>query len=402
MSGTRLSATALIATGLFFTGVTYASTLNYAAIVGIDTLGIPNSRYALLLMIASLASAAASVALGHISDRIPDRRILVIACALMGALGFGLIFVFQNQAAFIFAVCVIMPFGGALFSQSFSFSRAYYNVRNPERAELMVSLLRTVFAVAWAIVPPFVGWIAATTSVFNVYGVAALAYLVVAAIYGVLLLNDDARIGMRGRKGEAPAALVKASIAPAVVVGIVGCALIAAATQLNNVTVPLLITATLRGSYSELGIFAGLAAGIELPFMVLWGFSLRWLSKHTIIAAAGVLYAVYLVLLSRAGSVTDVLWLQVINGPATAALMSIPISYLQDAIRGRVGLSTSLLDVVTVTSVMASAALFGALTAASADYRLVIVVAALLSAAGAIVLFLAHRALPASAVPEPE
>jgi hypothetical protein len=88
----------------------------------------------------------------------------------MGALGFGIIFTFHSQIAFIVAICVIMPFGGALFSQSFSYSRSYYNVRHPERAEFMVTILRTIFSVAWVIVPPIVGWFAATTTVFNAYG----------------------------------------------------------------------------------------------------------------------------------------------------------------------------------------------------------------------------------------
>ena len=139
----RPPVTALIATSLFFTGVTYASTLNYTAIVGIDTLGIPNAFYSMLLMAASLVGAAASVILGYISDKVPDRRILVIGCALMGAFGFGLIFVFRSPVAFVVAIGVIMPFGGALFSQSFSFARAYNNIHNPSRAEFLTSMLRT-------------------------------------------------------------------------------------------------------------------------------------------------------------------------------------------------------------------------------------------------------------------
>ena len=98
MSATaRLPVTTLIGTSLFFTGVTYAATLNYGAIVGIDTLGIPNAVYSMLLMAASLVGAAASVILGYVSDKLPDRRILVIACALLGALGFGLIFEMQDS-----------------------------------------------------------------------------------------------------------------------------------------------------------------------------------------------------------------------------------------------------------------------------------------------------------------
>ena len=399
MSATaRLPVTTLIGTSLFFTGVTYAATLNYGAIVGIDTLGIPNAVYSMLLMAASLVGAAASVILGYVSDKLPDRRILVIACALMGALGFGLIFVLRNQIAFIAAVCVIMPFGGALFSQSFSFARAYNNIHHPARAEFLTSILRTVFSVAWVIVPPVVGWYAATTTVFNTYGVAAVAYLVCAAIFLVLLRNPEARVGRPSSGAGQADPLAKARIEPAILCGIVGVTLIFTAIQIRTVAIPLLITSTLRGSFADLGIFAGLAAALELPFMVAWGYALRWLSKHTIIICGALLYAVYLILISRAGSMAEVLWLQLLNGPATAALLTIPISYLQDAIRGRVGLSTSLLDVTHVVASIVSATLFGVLTGSVQNYPQLMVVAAGMAAAGAAIVFAAHRLLP-QAVP---
>jgi SET family sugar efflux transporter-like MFS transporter len=397
----RLPVTALIGASLFFTGVTYASTLNYGAIVGIDTLGIPNGLYSVVLTVSSLAGAAASVALGYISDKIPDRRVIVIGTALMGALAFGVIFLFRTQLAFILAVCVIMPFGGALFSQSFSYGRGYFNARHPSRAEFMITILRTIFSVAWVIVPPIVGWYAAVTTVFNAYGVAAIAYLVCAAIFAVLLGNPYAKIGVAAAKeGEpAPAALAKARMEPAVIGGIIGITLIFTAVQIRTVTIPLLITSTLEGSYADLGIFAGLAAALELPFMVAWGYALRWVSKHTIIICGALLYAVYLVLISRAGSVSDVLWLQLLNGPATAALLTIPISYMQDAIKGRVGLSTSLLDVTHVAAGLATAGLFGVLTATNQDYPLLFVVAAGIAAGGAVILFTAHRVLRAAPAP---
>jgi len=390
----RLPVIALIGTSLFFTGVTYASTLNYGGIVGIDTLGIPNAFYSMLLMVASLVGAAASVILGYISDKLPDRRILVIGCALMGALGFGLIFVLRNQLAFIVAVGAIMPFGGALFSQSFSFARAYNNIHDPARAEFLTSMLRTVFSVAWVIVPPVVGWYAAATTVFNAYGIAAVAYLVCALVFAILLRNPAAKVGIAPRAAGLPAPLAKARIEPAILGGIVGVTLIFTAVQIRTVTIPLLITSTLHGSFTDLGIFAGLAAALELPFMVAWGYALRRLTKHTIIIIGALLYAVYLVLISRAGSVTEVLWLQLLNGPATAALITIPISYLQDAIKGRVGLSTSLLDVTHVVAAIVSATLFGVLTGTVQNYPQMMVAAAGISAAGAAILFAAHRLLP--------
>ena len=124
----------------------------------------------------------------------------------------------------------------------------------------------------------------------------------------------------RAKAGEPAAPLAKARIEPAILGGIIGVTLIFTAVSVRTVTIPLLITSTLKGSYADLGIFAGLAAALELPFMVAWGYALRWVSKHTIIICGALLYAVYLVLISRATSVTEVLWLQLLNGPATAAL----------------------------------------------------------------------------------
>lgn len=57
MRSNTAPATALIGAGVFFSGVSYASTLSYGAIVGIETLGIPNASYAFLLMVSSIFGA---------------------------------------------------------------------------------------------------------------------------------------------------------------------------------------------------------------------------------------------------------------------------------------------------------------------------------------------------------
>ncbi len=65
-----------------------------------------------------------------------------------------------------------------------------------------------------------------------------------------------------------------------------------------------------------------------------------------------------------------------LNGPGLPLLLTIPISYLLDAIKGRVGLSTSLLDVSHVVAGLDfPAALFRLLTAVVQDYWLMVVAA---------------------------
>jgi hypothetical protein len=260
----------------------------------------------------------------------------------------------------------------------------------------MVSMLRTLFAVAWVIVPPIAGMIAARYSVFDVFALSACAYFTCAGLYGLLLLDPIAKVGRQPAvAGEADTGRDTTGIPLPMRFGIAGVVLINIAIALNTTTAPLAIVTNFGGTVADVGIYAGLAALLEVPCMLLWGIAgTRW-PKHALIVASGLVYSLYLLLLGHAGSVAAVLWLQGLNAIATAGLMSIPISYLQDAIRGRVGLSTSLIDVVGVIARVAAAGLF-ALVAGGANYPAVFLVASAFALAGAAVLFGAHaRLLPA-------
>ena len=386
----RIPMTALIAANLFFNGTSYAATLPYAGIAAIEGLGFSTTDYALLLSVGAVVGLVASVAMGYLSDRIGDRRLLVLFAALMGALGFGLVYAMPSALTYIIAYCVLMPFGGALFSQSFGYARAYYNVRQPERAEFMITVLRMVFSASWVLMPPVAGWVAATYQVFDVYGLAAAAYLGSGLIFLILLREPSARIGTAETKASGEVAA--GGIAPAMLMGIGGIVLINVALRLSGTAAPLAIVGDNGGTVADVGGNSGLAALLEIPFTLAWGFAAKRWRKHTLIVCCGLIYAVYMFLFTQAHSVSDVLWLQVINAVAVAGLMSIPISYMQEAIRGRVGLSTSLLDVSFVLAGLLSAGIFG-VVATGAGYVPLFWIAGGLSIAGAVVLFVAHRVI---------
>jgi len=386
----KLPVTALLSGSLFFTGITWASTLPYAGIVAVDVLGIDTGSYALLMTISSLVGALASVGLGYFSDKVRDRRLLVIGCALLGALGFGLIYALRSPFAYALAYCVMMPLGFALFSQTFSYARTFYNLNRPERAEFMNSVLRSIFTIAWVIVPPLAGWLAAAYTPFDVYGVSALAYFCCALIFGLMLSDPATRIGADSRSRDgAPLPAVANHIELPMLLGIGGVVLVKVAIALHTTAAPLAITNNLSGTLADVGIYASLGALLEVPCMLAWGLAAQRLPKWLLIATATAIYALYLFLLGQAGTVTDLLWLQVLKAISTSALLSITISYMQDAIRGRIGLSTSLLDVVGVGSNMAAAALF-AVFAAGGSYLTTFVVGGWLALASVVVLVFAH------------
>ena len=122
----QLFVTGLLAASRLLSVVSSSAITPYRGVVAVEALGMSNSAYAAIITFNAVATALASLVMGHLSDRTRDRRLLVIFSAVMGGLAYGLIWLLPGQSSYLIAFCVILPFGGALFSQSFGFSRAYY------------------------------------------------------------------------------------------------------------------------------------------------------------------------------------------------------------------------------------------------------------------------------------
>lgn len=387
MTNSRI--TGLLATNIFLSGAAFAAMTPYRAIVGVETLGLSNAAFGLVMALNALGGSAIAVLLGWLSDKVKDRRLLVLLCAIGGALGFVLVWAVRTPVGFATAFCLLVPFGNALFSQSFSYSRAFFDREQPDRSQLIMSLLRSVFTVAWIIVPPLAGWLAAQTSAYAVFSISAIAHVGCTLAIALLWSQKNSVIGMDGTAAQS---LPPAKVATGHRIGVVGVALSMVALQLNISVLPLVIVSDLSGTLGQVGINSALAAAIEVPVMIGWGYlALRW-RKERILSLACFVFAVYFVLLNFADSFLHVLMLQVPAAIAIAALLSINISYLQEAIPGRVGLSTSLVDVTNVVASLAAAAIFAANP--WQNYVPLMGIAAVLCIAGSIALSLARNLSP--------
>lgn len=385
----RIPIVGILGLCLFLTGVASAAVTPYRGIVAIDGLGMSNQLYAIVLAVSSVGAALASLTLGYLSDKVADRRALVLACALLGAVAYGLIFLVPTQWVYTVAVCVILPFGAALFSQSFAYARAYLTQAHPARAEFMISTLRSVFTVAWIVTPPAIGWAAATYSVFHVFLVASIAQLCCMIVFATLWFRQASRIAVPSAKQVASDSAGSA-LSRGRAIGLAGVAMLRIASVLNLTVFPLVVVTDVGGSLTDLGIAASIAAILEVPLMLAWGHAATRWPKEPIIILNGMIFALYLVLLHAAGSMMDVFLLQILNAISTAALLSLTISYVQETIRGRIGLSTSLLDVMAVVATFATAGLFAVL-AKPDSYSNVLLAGGAISAVGAGVLLVGWR-----------
>ena len=381
----------ILSLNIFFAGAGNAATFPFRAIIGVEALELSNMTYAAVMAINAFAGAAAGVALGWLSDKINDRRWLVILCALVGAVGFWLVWAWQSPFAFITAHCLLLPFSNALFSQTFAYSRAYLDQEVPDRAELILSFLRTIFTIAWVVFPPVAGWLAAQNSSFSVFAFAAGTHIAFTLLFRLLWTQPSTRIGQASKKVEAYASttLPKAYISNPYKIGILGIILGSVALQLNITALPLVIMQDLGGTLEQVGINASVAAAVEVPCMVAWGYLALRMSKETILATSSAIFALYLGLMSIAETVLQVLFLQGLAALAVAALLSINISYLQEAIKGRLGLSTSLVDVSRVLSTLGASIVFA--LHQGEYYASLLEIAAIIALGGAGLMLVARR-----------
>ncbi|ODT75810.1 MAG: hypothetical protein ABS76_33110 [Pelagibacterium sp. SCN 64-44] len=375
---------------MFFAGVTYAATLPYASLVGVDTLGMSPAFFATIMSSGAIIGTFVALGLGYLSDKLPDRRLLVLLTALAGIVAHGLIYLWPSQASFAIALALIMPVAGASYGQSFGYLRVYYLKHKPQSVDFMVTVLRTVFTLAWIVVPPLAGWIAAEFSIFDVYLVSALSYAGIAGIFALLMTDPHTAVQMPPPvRAEGASWLSMFALRPGILAGLVGLIVMSGAMRLMTLTMALFIVSDLGGTVTDVGLYAGITAATEAPFMLLLAYLTTRISKETLLAGAGLVMALFIGLASQLTSVTTLFWMLFLNGLGTAALMSISISYVQDAIKGRVGLSTSLMDIVAIGAQLLGAGAFGIL-AANGDYRFALLVAAVLSLAGAAVMVLGN------------
>jgi MFS transporter, SET family, sugar efflux transporter len=390
MTEPRLPVTALLGANMFFSGVTYAATLPYASLVGVDTLGLPPSLFATIMATGAIVGTFVSLGLGYLSDKLPDRRRLVILTALAGILAHGLLYLWPSQLSFAIAMGLIMPFAGASYGQSFGYLRVFYVHHRPERVDFMVTSLRTVFTVAWIVVPPLAGWIAAEFSIFDVYLASALSYAVCAGIFLLLMTDPGTAVQVPAPvRAEGSSILSVFQLQPGILAGLLGLIVMTGAMRLMTLSIALFIVSDLGGSVTDVGLYAGITAATEAPLMLLLAWLTTKVTKETLLAGAGLVMALFMGLVSTLDDVPTLFWLLALNGLGTAALMSVNIPYVQDAIKGRVGLSTSLMDIVAIGANLFGAGSFG-LLASGGDYRFALAVAAACSVVGAAIMALGN------------
>lgn len=346
---------------------TYASTVPYQSIIGISELGMSDGAYSALVFAAAVVNVAISLTLGIWSDRLTERRPLVLALSVAGIIGFGSIALIHSPAIFIFSVLFLVPMSNSTYSLLFASVRARTNQLARGEAVAITSTVRALYSGSWAVAPGLVGLALVTSpSMTPAYAVAAVASLICFCLYFFFAPgNGPVRETIPNQPGFF--ASLKRVFAPDVFLRVFVMSLLLGLQRLNGMVSPLIIVHSIGGSVVDVGFLSGLTAFLEMPFMMMWGLAQRRFHTVHVLAFGTVLYCLYLVLLGFATAPWQLYALLGLNACGAAAILSLPITYLQDLIADRPGLGSSLISLNTFIGIGVAAGTF-ALGTAVTDY----------------------------------
>ncbi len=377
--------------GVFFVGIAFAAAQPYYSILGINELGLSDNAFAIMLMVGSFIGLIAGVVMGALSDMVRDRRSLLILQSVVAAAGYFLIYLLPDVRIYVLVFLFVMPFIGALSSGQFAAVRAATSELDGRKAVIINSNVRTLVAFAWIITPGVVGYMLTDAdTVSGAWAVSGAAVLLSAAASALLTPPIPNRAADESKLQQLKQAL-RAMSRFSIVIRVLAIACMAGVQSLSNVLYPLLVTGKLAGTTTDVGIIAGATAAAEIPFMLMWGWAASRFSNKTVLLAAGVIFAFYLTGLGLSTSVLQLYLLIPVSAAGAAAILSIPLSYMQDFFADKPGLAASLLSLLYFLSTWINSSSF-ALGTTISDYSGTALLAACVAVFGCVILILAERA----------
>lgn len=339
-------------------GFAGASTGPYASIIGIKEIGLSNVLYSSLIFCAAAVNVTVSILLGNLADRVGGYRRIMMTVCLFGIAGYGSIYFLPSIATFVIGMLLLVPIFNTLNALLFANVRVVTNTMPRHEVSRVNTGVRSMISLAWVLVPGLTGLVLThSQSRLAAYLFAALACLSCLVLISVYLPNQPKTEDAAANHLSHLAALTTVA-SPFVAMRIAALAFVTAMLHLNDALLSLIATGQAQGAMTDVGIVIGIVALIEIVFMMIWAQVVRRKGPMVGLMAGGSIYATYLCLLSFAHQPWHLYALSLISGIGAAALISIPITYLQDLLANRPGLGSALISVNIFVSAALSALMF--------------------------------------------
>ncbi|ANI30908.1 sugar transporter [Yersinia entomophaga] len=306
----------------------------------------------------AIAGITVSFVLAKRSDLRGDRRKLIMLCYLM-AVGNCLLFAFnRDYLTLITAGVLLASVANTAMPQIFALAREYAD-NSAKEVVMFSSIMRAQLSLAWVIGPPLSFMLALNYGFTLMFSVAAGIFV----LSGILVWFLLPSVPKAEVPKDAPVVInAKLFADKNVLLLFIASMLMWTCNTMYIIDMPLYITSDLGLPERLAGLLMGTAAGLEIPIMLLAGYSVKRFGMRKIMlfaVAAGIVFYVGLILFKFK---TALMLLQIFNAVFIGIVAGIGMLYFQELMPGRAGAATTLFTNSISTGVILAGILQGVLT----------------------------------------
>ncbi|WP_076485861.1 MFS transporter [Rhodobacter aestuarii] len=388
----RVPALRLAAALIALFGAHIATLVPYVSMLAVTRFGMSDHAFSVLLVVASFVGVAASVSFGIRADQRANRRRIALIVSGALTLGTALVTFFPIAPVFILAHALILPVSGAIFGQVFALARLAASTCPEAERPAVLSTLRALFALPWIIVLPIWSVVfRGDTPLTVIYPVCLAFAVLILGLTWAFWPRDGATAWSDAPSGLSFRASLREIAHPKVLVRVLALGTINGAVMLYMVVVGLVFAGIPYRGASDTALYAGIMAGLEVPFMLALPFMIGRIRQTWFIFIGTVLYAIHLAgipILAESPAV----WVLTISGAIGGAIvLTQPMAYLQDLMGDRPGAGASLMALQKLAGDGFSAASFALGTTLAVGYGLAAFIGAGLALTGATLLIVLDR-----------
>ena len=363
----------------------------FVSVLAVRAFGLGDAGYAAVMVTSTVVSVTAALYSGIRADQTANRREIALFSGGVTVVGVVVMTIVPSTLSFVLAHALLLP-ANSLFGQLFAQARVATATLAPAQRDGVQSTIRALLAVPFLVILPL--WSLAMARGVPVMTIYPVALVLGAAMLAVIWARWPSRTTMAGR--DAPSGLsLGAALAevatPGLALRILALGAVSAGGTAYWAVMGLALTPS-SGAGGNAALYAGLVAGLEVPFMLALPLLQGW-KRANLIAIGTALYGVHLVGIPLLAH-SPYLWALLIPGAAGGALtLTLPIVYLQDQLSARPGTAAGLMALMKVAGDALAAGSF-ALGTSLSGYTFAAVLAGLITLAGALALVLADAKRP--------
>lgn len=305
----------------------------------------------LFFSINALASIIGSYLLAKYSDNKGDRRKIAIFCCLMG-LANSLIFAYSRNYYVLITLGVFFAaLASAAMPQVFAMAREYAE-KSGRNAVAFNSLIRAQLSLAWVIGPPLSFGLAIHYGFTLMYLCAMSMFIISMFVVAVFLPPVEKKLISSLSPSQLATANQSIFTNHNVMCLLLSTIFMWTANMMYIIDMPIYVEKVLHLSDSLPGALMGLAAGIEIPVMIIAGYMVPALGKRNLFFIAiicGILFYVGMILFTDP---TMLYVLQLFNALFIGIVANIGIIYFQDLLPTRMGVASTLFNNGIICSVI--------------------------------------------------